>query len=144
MTRAVEQLQDSGELAVPDQTSSVLRAEPRSLTERFDRSVSLLSWAYNEELNIAEYLARASALMDATVKDHEIILIDDGSTDRTYEIAKSVQKQHPRLRVFQNGQTRAAAFRTASPSARHRRITSSGRPSTGPMTSQTCAAASSI
>ncbi|HEY7168084.1 MAG TPA: glycosyltransferase family 2 protein [Candidatus Binatia bacterium] len=63
----------------------------------------MLSWAYNEELNIADYLARASALMDATAKDYEIILIDDGSTDRTYEIAKSVQRQNPRLRIFQNG-----------------------------------------
>lgn len=102
MTRAVEQLQDSGELASRDQSSSLQR-ETRPLTEKFDRSVSLLSWAYNEELNIADYLARASALMDATVKDYEIILIDDGSTDRTYQIAKSVQKQHPRLKVFQNG-----------------------------------------
>src|ERR1041384_1408586 len=89
-------------MASPDQSSS-LQQETRPLTEKFDRSVSLLSWAYNEEMNIADYLARASALMDATVKDYEIILIDDGSTDRTYQIAKSVQKQHPRLKVFQNG-----------------------------------------
>ncbi len=69
---------------------------------KFDRSVSLLCWAYNEEESICEYLERAISLMDATVADYEIVLIDDGSTDRTYEIAKSFQEQHPQLKIFQN------------------------------------------
>ena len=69
---------------------------------KFDRSVSLLCWGYNEEKSIGEYLERAIALMDATVEDYEIVLIDDGSTDRTYEIAKSFQDKHPQLKIFQN------------------------------------------
>src|ERR1051325_3881876 len=102
MTRGVERLRHSEELTVSAQNSSAF-PDSGPLPEKFDRSVSLLSWAYNEELNIAEYLARASALMDATAKEYEIILIDDGSTDRTHEIAKSLEKQNPRLKVFQNG-----------------------------------------
>jgi glycosyltransferase involved in cell wall biosynthesis len=62
-----------------------------------------LCWAYNEEASIAEYLLKASRLMDSTVEDYEIILIDDGSTDQTYEIARSFQKDNPRLKLFQNG-----------------------------------------
>jgi glycosyltransferase involved in cell wall biosynthesis len=69
---------------------------------KFDRSVSLLCWAYNEEDAIDEYLERASKLMDATVSDYEIVLIDDGSTDQTYQIAAEFSKKNPRLKIYRN------------------------------------------
>lgn len=69
---------------------------------KFDRSVSLLCWAYNEEDSIGDYLERATRLMEETVDDYEILLIDDGSTDRTYEIARAFQKKNPRLKISQN------------------------------------------
>ena len=69
---------------------------------KFDRSVSLLCWAYNEEASIGAYLERATRLMEETVEDYEIVLIDDGSTDRTYELARAFQEKHPRVRIFQN------------------------------------------
>jgi glycosyltransferase involved in cell wall biosynthesis len=70
---------------------------------KFDHSVSLLCWAYNEEDSIADYLEQATLLMDATVEDYEIVLIDDCSTDRTYEIARLFQeKKNPRLKIYQN------------------------------------------
>jgi len=62
----------------------------------------LLSWAYNEELLIKEFLERALNLMDEAVYDYEIILIDDGSTDKTYEIAESIRAKNPRLKIFRN------------------------------------------
>lgn len=70
--------------------------------KKFDRGVSLLSWAYNEEDSIGEFLARAQALMEQTVNDYEIVLIDDASTDNTLNIAKSFQLNNPRLVIFQN------------------------------------------
>ena len=69
---------------------------------KFEQSVSLLCWAYNEENSILEFLDRASQLMDAAVEDYEIILIEDGSWDRTYELATEFQKRNPRLKVFRN------------------------------------------
>ncbi len=72
------------------------------LKDKFDRSVSLVCWAYNEEDSILEYIEKATRLMDATVEDYEIILIDDGSTDKTYEIAREFQEHNPRLRIFRN------------------------------------------
>lgn len=72
------------------------------MTNKFDRGVSLLCWAYNEEGSILEYLEKAAQLMDSTVDDYEIILIDDGSTDRTYEIANAFQEKNPRLKIFKN------------------------------------------
>lgn len=69
---------------------------------KFDRSVSLVCWAYNEEASIGQYLERACALLDETVSDYEIILIEDGSTDGTYELAAEFQAKNPRLRVYRN------------------------------------------
>jgi len=69
---------------------------------KFDSSVSLLCWAYNEEHCIEDYLEKASNLLESTVEDYEIVLIDDGSRDRTYEIATAFQKKNPRLKIFKN------------------------------------------
>jgi len=75
---------------------------PGNLKNKFDRSVSLLCWAYNEEESIEEYLGKATDLMVSTTEDYEIILIDDGSTDRTYEIADAFQRKNPKLKIFKN------------------------------------------
>jgi len=40
--------------------------------------------------------------MESSVEDYEIVLIDDGSTDRTYEIAEMFQEKNPRLKIFRN------------------------------------------
>ena len=62
----------------------------------------MLCWAYNEEGSIEGYLERASRLMNDTVLDYEIILIDDGSTDKTFEIASKFQERNPKLKIFKN------------------------------------------
>lgn len=72
------------------------------IKDKFEGSVSLISWAYNEEELIKEFLERAVFLLDSTVKDYEIVLIDDGSTDKTYEIAKAFQDKNPRLKIYRN------------------------------------------
>ena len=69
---------------------------------RFDRSVSLLSWGYNEEALVPDFLDRAINLLSDTVEDWEIIFVDDGSTDRTGAIADEYARREPRLRVLHN------------------------------------------
>jgi glycosyltransferase involved in cell wall biosynthesis len=76
----------------------------KNLNNKFERSVSLLCWAYNEELLIYEYLEKAIKLLDLVVDDYEIILIDDGSTDGTYKIAKEFQKRNSKIKIFRNRQ----------------------------------------
>ncbi len=70
---------------------------------KFDKSVSLLCWAYNEQTIIGEFLDRAIILMDMSVQDYEIVLIDDGSTDNTLKIAQEYQRTNPRLKIYPNG-----------------------------------------
>ena len=51
-------------------------------------SLSMLGWALNEEASIAAYIDRAGAFLAALTDDFELIVIDDGSTDRTWDIAE--------------------------------------------------------
>ena len=50
------------------------------LLGKFDHSVSLGAWAYNEELIVESFLTRAIDLLDRTVHDWEIVFVDDGRT----------------------------------------------------------------
>lgn len=55
----------------------------------------------NEEGNIADLIAEiANAANHAPIT--EIIYIDDGSTDKTFDILKKVQSQYPSLRVLKH------------------------------------------
>jgi glycosyltransferase involved in cell wall biosynthesis len=59
--------------------------------------VSIIVPAFNAE----RYLHQTLASLDLqTYKNLEIILVDDGSQDATYEIASNFQKSNNRLRIF--------------------------------------------
>ncbi len=62
------------------------------------RSVSHVICAHNEEGRIEEKLANAFAA--APPKEYEVILICDGCTDRTLEIARTAAASRPRLKVI--------------------------------------------
>jgi dolichol-phosphate mannosyltransferase len=62
-------------------------------------SVTVIVPAYNEEANIEAALDSIQGAL-ARVADWEIIVIDDGSRDRTGEVARLRAKKDPRIRVF--------------------------------------------
>ncbi len=72
------------------------------MKEKFNKSLSMLSWAYNEEKNIATFIERAMSLLENLTGDYELILIDDASTDKTYQIAGSYVERYPQLRIIRN------------------------------------------
>ena len=53
---------------------------------------------YNEEAVAEEFLARAKAAFSA-IGDYEIIVIDDGSRDRTFDILSAASAADPRIKV---------------------------------------------
>jgi glycosyltransferase involved in cell wall biosynthesis len=74
--------------------------------------LSMLGWALNEEENIVEYVERAHRLLSELTDDYELIVIDDGSTDRTWEIAEEMQKTRPWLRLHRNERNRGSGYNT--------------------------------
>ena len=66
--------------------------------------ISIIIPAYNA----ADYLAQTiESVLNQTYSDFELILIDDGSTDRTREIIKDYQCKDARIKYFykENGST---------------------------------------
>jgi glycosyltransferase involved in cell wall biosynthesis len=75
--------------------------------------------AYNEAERVAATLATATAFLAAQPYDHELILVDDGSTDGTAAIAREVLRDRPDSRVLaipHGG--KAAALRAGMSAAR--------------------------
>jgi glycosyltransferase involved in cell wall biosynthesis len=69
---------------------------------KFDRSVSLLAWGYNEEQLVEAFLERSVELLDRTTDEWEIVFVDDCSTDRTSEILRAFAAREPRLKVVRH------------------------------------------
>ena len=74
--------------------------------------------AYNERDNLAPLLAEIAAALSG--RRYEVIVVDDGSTDGTLEVLKTLRRQYPALRILaferNAGQTAAfaAGFRAAA------------------------------
>jgi dolichol-phosphate mannosyltransferase len=56
---------------------------------------------------VAELIAQLTALLDSEIGDrYELIVVDDDSADRTWQIADEIAATHPRLRVMRREQER--------------------------------------
>jgi glycosyltransferase involved in cell wall biosynthesis len=91
-------------------SQSAAPAAHQSLERKFEHSVSLLAWAYNEQTLVESFLDRATTLLDQTTVDWEIVLINDGSTDRTGELLAAYAQREPRLRVIDNEVNRNVGY----------------------------------
>jgi glycosyltransferase involved in cell wall biosynthesis len=55
--------------------------------------------AFNEEENVESTVARALSEIGPLVESLEVLIVDDGSTDRTPELADALAAADPRVRV---------------------------------------------
>lgn len=84
-------------------------------------SLSIVLPAYNEEGAVPATLASVLAFVRARELDAEIIVVDDGSTDRTGALIAAAQRGSPELRLLQHERNRGygEALRSGFTAARH-------------------------
>lgn len=61
--------------------------------------LSVLMPVFNSELFVAEAV---ESILNQTFKDFEFLILDDASTDKSFEIIKEFEKRDSRIKVFQN------------------------------------------
>ena len=62
--------------------------------------ISVVIPAYNEEENIPMLYEKLKKVLDNLGEDYEIIFVDDGSTDRTYEVLKEIAQKDKKVKVI--------------------------------------------
>ena len=62
--------------------------------------ISVVVPVFNEAPNLQELYTRIVAALDALDRDFEVLMVDDGSSDGSYEILLSLQSADPRLRII--------------------------------------------
>ena len=72
--------------------------EPKAEDRRVGYSVVIP--VFNEEENIAELHRRLTAVMQGLGATYEIILVDDGSTDRSFPMMKALHEQDRRIKTM--------------------------------------------
>ena len=84
--------------------------------------LSIVIPSFNEELRLPVTLAQVSAYIRASKRETEVIVVDDGSTDRTADVANSFSGEIQRLLVIANKKNRGKGY-----SVRHGMLEARGR-----------------
>jgi dolichyl-phosphate beta-glucosyltransferase len=72
--------------------------------------LSIIIPSYNEELRLPATLRQIAAYIRNSKRAVEVIVVDDGSRDRTIAVAESFRNEIPYLRVVPNGQNRGKGY----------------------------------
>ncbi len=75
--------------------------------------LSIVIPVYNEEDNVEPLIGEIETVMTAAAKDYQIVVVDDGSKDRTFAVLRELQRTRSHLKVVRLkrnfGQTAALA-----------------------------------
>lgn len=63
--------------------------------------ISVILPVYNEEENLVEMNAEITGVLENMDADYEIIYVDDGSTDRSFEILNSLREENQKIKLIQ-------------------------------------------
>jgi glycosyltransferase involved in cell wall biosynthesis len=87
-----------------------------------DIDLSIVIPAYNETRRLPQSLERIYAWLRSQPLGWEVIVVDDGSTDGTLELARQLAERYPNLRPLANGRNRGKGY-----SVRHGALEARGR-----------------
>jgi glycosyltransferase involved in cell wall biosynthesis len=84
----------------------------QSLSEliSLEQSLSVIMPALNEEKNIEDAVKTAASALVGNLREFEILVIDDGSEDRTGVIADKLVRKYPFVRTFHNPRVRGLGY----------------------------------
>lgn len=96
-------------------------SEPRADSNRPHQiSISVFFPCYNEEENVARTVEKARGVLDQLGADYELIIVNDGSSDHTAEIADKIAAENRGVKVVHHptnlgyGAALQSGFRAAS------------------------------
>jgi glycosyltransferase involved in cell wall biosynthesis len=69
-------------------------------------SVSIVLPAHDEADNIRQAVAEATRTAERLFADHEVIVVDDGSSDETAALVRRIGSEDPRVRLIAHGHNR--------------------------------------
>jgi glycosyltransferase involved in cell wall biosynthesis len=69
-------------------------------------SISVFFPCYNEEANVANTITKALAILDILTSDYEVIIVNDGSDDRTGQIADQLAAANPHIKAVHHPKNR--------------------------------------
>ncbi len=75
-----------------------------------DPDLSIIIPSYNEELRLPATLDRIAEYIQMSGRKTEVLVVDDGSKDRTAAVAESFRSKIPLLRVVSNGVNRGKGY----------------------------------
>jgi glycosyltransferase involved in cell wall biosynthesis len=88
-----------------------IRPKKATQSQRLIRSISIVVPAYNEQARLPETIRRIQAyLSQSEWFFHEIVIVDDGSTDGTAEVASAFAAENPNVRVLRNPGNRGKGY----------------------------------
>jgi len=70
------------------------------------KEISVFFPAYNEEKNIKNTVLKAVEVLSQIAENWEIIVVDDGSTDKTAEVSKKLSQKDSRIKVVSHPENR--------------------------------------
>jgi glycosyltransferase involved in cell wall biosynthesis len=74
------------------------------------KSLTVVIPAFNEQENLGRALDNVALALQGLVDDYEIIVIDDGSIDRTPSIAREKMRDDPRVKCLSNDRNRGYGY----------------------------------
>jgi len=111
---------EATETHLTEPLSVSLQVKEENPTDESAPFLSIIIPAYNEEHRLPETLTQIDAFLGQQPYTYEVLVVENGSTDRTTEVADAFARTHPYVRVLHSRQGKGIAVKTGMLSARGR------------------------